>query len=1054
MKNGRITFISAGAGSGKTTRLTEILGEKLLKKEAVPEGIIVTTFTVKAAGELKERVRAKLLEKHRHDLAASMTGAQIGTVNSVCGGLLKRFAFELGLTMEQNVLDENAAMERLSHALDEAIGGVELEKVTALAERLGFVDPRNGEQLWKKHVRAIIDHARYNDIDPCRFPAFAEQNADDLLALFPVPPDEPFDQHVLSEIAVVKPAFERSLSQKEVNVTREYYELLRRFEASLKTGTAAWNDWKRVATPKLRKDLLDVLEGLRLLCGSAASHPRLHEDIRAYLVTVFAIAEHALGIYQERKRELGFVDFADQESRMLAGLDNPLVREQLEEKLDLLLVDEFQDTSPIQLALFLKLAGLANETYWVGDVKQAIYGFRGGDARLMRAVLDYLKHGKKEVLPFSWRSVPSLVSAVNSVFEKTFASMLDPEDIVLEPKREEHPRQASCYRWVLEGRTLDEQYREVVGGVRGLFESTYEVHDKEEERWRPVRYGDLAILVRTNSHVQDIAAALKRGGIPVATVQPGLLASPEGVFLNAALRRLQDPSDTLATAELYSLATCSEPEEWLQNRLEYLKSGHDPDLWLEEGDGAHPVLREIAALREKSLSLSPAGALEALIGVTGAARHVLAWCRDDDEARMRLRNIQAVLELARDYEEECASRGGVPGIRGLVNWFSGLAEQEEDLFPESPASAVRVLTFHKSKGLEWPVVVLFDLEKAAEAEVSSPVAVSSGELDVSDPLRNRFIRFWPSPFGGKTPFDGIGTVRESAFVRDAEALAAEESARLLYVAMTRARDCLVLCTPAKYDSYAWLEQTGASCFVNGDGGRVELPDGGRLRCIRREGFETAEANETRHEERVPLCWFAPKVPPVERMPEQVSPSLQEAASGARAVETVVYGGRMDLQKTIEPAEKGTVVHDILAFALTQKPGFCDAASVERLTGAYGMAELCDPEVFVLQLDTFRRVLSERWTEQRLLVETPIEQVLPGNQVLKGQIDLLLDTPEGWVVIDHKITLLERKRWEERAMEYSGQLDAYKQALETVTGKPVESCWINFFAAGGLVRVNV
>ncbi len=1054
MKSGRITFISAGAGSGKTTRLTEILCEKLLKKEAKPEGIIATTFTVKAATELKERVRIKLLDENRHDLAVSMAGAQIGTVNSVCGGLLKRFAFELGLTMEQNVLDENAAMERLSCALDDSTGPKELEAVTALAERLGYINPRNGKQLWKEHVSAIIDHARYNDIDPGRFSTFAEENADDLLALFPEALSEIPDRLVLSEIAAVKPFLEDALAQKEVNVTREYYELLRRFDNALQSGTAVWNDWKRVATPRLRKELVEVLEGLRSLCGSVASHPRLHEDLRAYLKTVFAIAEKALATYQQTKRELGFVDFADQESRMLAGLDNPAVREQLGDKLDLLLVDEFQDTSPIQLALFLKLAVLAGETYWVGDVKQAIYGFRGGDARLMHAVLDYLKHGDKEVLPYSWRTVPSLVNAVNSVFKSTFDSMLDPEDIVLEPKREEHPRQSSCFQWVLEGKKLESQCREVAGGVRWLFDSAYEVHDKEQERWRPVRYDDIAILARTNSHVQDIAGALKRGGIPVATLQPGLLSSPEGVFLVAALRRLLDPSDTLATAELYSLATCSEPEEWIQSRLDCLKSSSEPDLWLEEGDEFHPALREIAALRDKSMLMSPHKALEALTSMTGSVRYVLAWCRNGDEATMRLRNIQAVVELAQDYEEECTSRGVSPGVRGLVNWFTEIAEEEKDFFPESPTNAVRVLTYHKSKGLEWPVVILFDLDKRSEADVKSPVAAGSAELDASDPLRDRFIRFWPMPFSSRIPFDGIGTVRESSFFREGERLAQEESARLLYVAMTRARDCLVLCTLAKYDSCAWLDQAGASCFANGDGETVKLPDGGRLRCIKRGGFEIGKEAGSKSDERQALSWFSSKEPPVERMPEQVSPSLQEAVEQSSVVETVVYGRKLDLRQAIEPAEKGTVVHDMLAFALTQKPGICNAASVTRMTDAYTVPDFCDPDAFVLQLETFRSKLTERWPAQRMFVETPIEQVLPENQVLKGQIDLLLETPEGWVVIDHKIMLLEREQWEERSKGYSGQLAAYKQALEAVTGKPVESCWINFFASGGLVHVTV
>ncbi|EQD66886.1 DNA helicase, UvrD/REP type, partial [mine drainage metagenome] len=162
-------------------------------------------------------------------------------------------------------------------------------------------------------------------------------------------------------------------------------------------------------------------------------HPRLREDIKRYLAAVFTLGAKALDAYAKRKRELGVIDFVDQEHLFLGLLEKPTVVAALSEELDLLLVDEFQDTSPIQLELFVRLSRIARETVWVGDVKQAIYGFRGSDAELMKAILGKLPSlgGYKEVLGQSRRSRPSLVRLVNGAFGDVFTPGLSRAEVEL-----------------------------------------------------------------------------------------------------------------------------------------------------------------------------------------------------------------------------------------------------------------------------------------------------------------------------------------------------------------------------------------------------------------------------------------------------------------------------------------------------------------------------------------------------------------------------------------------------------------------------------------------
>src|SRR5690606_15624683 len=216
-----------------------------------------------------------------------------------------------------------------------------------------------------------------------------------------------------------------------------------------------------------------------------------------------------LDAYAQRKRELGVIDFVDQEHLFLGLLEKPAVVEALSEELDLLLVDEFQDTSPIQLELFVRLSRIARESVWVGDVKQAIYGFRGSDAELMKAVLAELPAmgGTKEVLGQSRRSRPGLVRLVNGAFGDASAPGLSRQEVELAPVRKELVPDAALANWVLNGRNVTERAAALAEGVKALVASGYRVVDPSSGNPRPAHFGDIAVLCKTNAGVQTVAEA-------------------------------------------------------------------------------------------------------------------------------------------------------------------------------------------------------------------------------------------------------------------------------------------------------------------------------------------------------------------------------------------------------------------------------------------------------------------------------------------------------------------------------------------------------------------
>ena len=199
---GKIRFVSAGAGSGKTYRLTQILHDQLTSGAVRPSGVIATTFTKKAATELRERVRSHLLGQGDYRLANAMGQSRIGTINGVCGGLLERFAFEAGLATKQQVLEEGQTKALIKQSIDAVLDGPAISDFLRVVRRLGLEE----ENAWQGELKGLIDQARTNDITPTLIRGFAQENAADLLSHFPKPTKGDLSAELLAAISAVQPA--------------------------------------------------------------------------------------------------------------------------------------------------------------------------------------------------------------------------------------------------------------------------------------------------------------------------------------------------------------------------------------------------------------------------------------------------------------------------------------------------------------------------------------------------------------------------------------------------------------------------------------------------------------------------------------------------------------------------------------------------------------------------------------------------------------------------------------------------------------------------------
>lgn len=1048
-------FISAGAGSGKTYRLTELLHEKLTAGVVRPEGILATTFTNRAAAELRERVRSHLIQNQRLDLATAIGQARIGTVNSVCGALLSRFAFEAGMPTEQRVLDESRAHQILNEAIDAVIEGGALTDFLILARRLSQDVPGFGEEKepWKKALGDIVSQARANAIGPDELRAFAKRNADTLLSHFPPPSDRDLDKNLCDAIEAALPLVRNAANEGQKKNTGDYLRLLEQADRDLGDGEMPWGQWSSLVEKGPEAALRTIVQPVKDAASEHERHPRLHSDVRGYLENLFALASDVLDAYRERKRQLGAVDFTDQESELLAILDDPSVAETLRAELDLLMVDEFQDTSPIQLALFLKFAEYAREVVWVGDVKQAIYGFRGGDAALMAAVVAQLDElgGKKEVLPYSWRSRPALVGFTNSIFGKTFSG-IPPAEVYLQPKRTEFTGISAVEDWLLEGK-VEEQHGGIASGLAELIASGATVVDVESKQPRPIRLGDIAILARSNNNVVKIAQTLQSRSFRVSTEQPGLLGRPEVVLAIACLRRLNDERDTIASAEIISLADCEDPNLWLTDRLTWLDGGASASAWREQGEFAHPILVSIKSLREQRSILSPLEAVQLVIADCELTSRVLQWQTAPERARLRLANLERLIELAAEYEDECRSTRDAATLSGFLLWVQSLKEEGADALPQPAIDAVQVMTHHAAKGLEWPVVVLVDLASDVKESIWDSVrAESTRNLDVRVPLNERFLRYWPRIYGKQKNIpvvQAVETGESGLAIREA---AVEEHKRLLYVSMTRARDLIVLARSEKKQNGEWMDAVGLGGYLpDADQEAIALSDGAvvpfkrrRLKSGSRELAVVARPEN--------LHWFPATQRETLRIPLAFSPS-SAAAVTAVVTESVGIGTRIVPNREIDAAMLGDAVHACLATQLACPDVPLSEDELKDIFRRMGVPDAIAPIEMLGQIRAVQSWMVSRWPGAEMLVEVPISQVLMNGQVLGGRIDLLLRTKGGWVLLDHKSGSQGSAQWDSLAASYGGQLASYSAAVEAVTGIPVRETWLVMPVAGTALRIE-
>jgi ATP-dependent helicase/nuclease subunit A len=760
--------LSATAGSGKTAVLVERFVRAVLEDAIAPARILAITFTDKAAGELRERIRARFVECGARDAARETESAFVSTIHGFCARILRGHALAAGLDPGFSVLDEAQA----ARLRDEAFEGALEDLLAGDASAVDLVAAYGADRLAGMVVDAHETLRSRGDREP-RLPDAGPRDLE-------------------AARAALRAA--HGAAARELQGSGEAAEALGACATLLGASAVPLPDDLRPAG----------LRGQQANAAFAAYAAALDDFAKACADHHAARAWRLLGallrLYADRyrgvKRERSALDFDDLELEARALLESDdAIRREWSERFALVMVDEFQDTNPRQLGLLEALE--RDYLFCVGDELQSIYGFRDADVGLFRARRDRLApQGGALALTTSFRARPEVVAAVNVAF----TARLGEGFVALEAAREKAADREPRVELLL----TDTNGWDEAGDVTALGPGASAARPwrRAEAKLLAQRVrelvddgtcpGDVAVLLRAASDLPVYERAIEQQGLPTASASAGGFWSRlEVADLLAYVALIANPLDDralyavlaspLVGASSDALALLAAARQRLERNawwtLEAAFAGDDADELGRRLDAADRTrlaafVARFRAEREASprlpIAVLLARAVRAsayeghLSGVPGGARAV--------------RNLRKLLHVARAFEEEHGRN-----LRAFLEFAATRARTPVAEVEAAPAegdeAAVRLMTIHGAKGLEFEVVCVADLGRAP--------ALRTPDVLV-DGLRGG-LRLLTLDGGPSIPALDYPRLREERLAADAE-----EEDRVFFVALTRARDRLIL----------------------------------------------------------------------------------------------------------------------------------------------------------------------------------------------------------------------------------------------------------------------
>ena len=1153
---GGTLLVSAAAGSGKTAVLVQRVIERITHPN-IPcdaDRLLVVTFTKAAAAEMKERIGQRLSQLLAQDPSNTalqrqqilLESAHISTVHSFCSELVRENFYKLQISHDFRIADDS----EMAIMRGEAVTQVLEDRYTAgEADFYDLVEAFSSDRDDSRLIKAINqlydfirshpfperwlrDKARlYSDSIPVQdtpwgkcLLAFAQEACDYCISLTrdslaAMQEDEKLSaaysesfQSDLAGLSVLQQAIEQEnwdeigflsggFSFARLKAVRGYKE------DPLKMRLSAGRDEVKATIKKLAALFDSTLE-------ECAGDLRVLSPVVEQLFSVTSEFSHTLDKMKAERRMADFGDLEHWALRLLVreteeGFECTEEALELSCRFDEIMVDEYQDTNEAQDLLFRAISRNEENLFMVGDVKQSIYSFRQAMPTIFlerRASFSRYDRSREQypaylVLDKNFRSRPTVTDAVNFVFGQLMSSQagdVEYSGTELLAAGASYPPQQGCETRldVLDlslGDISDEamellESRHIAESILKMIAEGFQVTENGTQR--PAVFRDFCILLRSaNKYASRYARELQSCGVPAwADSSSGFFEAPEISVVLSLLRIIDNPvQDIPLLSVLASPIYGFTPDELSQMRLASPKKPLYLALTESASSGnprAQVVLEELGNLRSLSSTLPSDRLLNTIYQKTGYLTLVQAMSNGEQ----RLANLQLLMEYAKKYEAS-----GYNGLSGFIRFIDRLQEQNADLPGASTISeasnVVRVMSIHKSKGLEFPVCILAGCGRRFNKERGD--ALLHPELGLGVKRKELLSR--------------VTTLPREAIALEQERQSMSEELRVLYVAMTRAKEKLILLATVRdlestlmslaprltaqgrISPYVVRSASGISDWLLSCA--MRHPSGEALRDRALSGSElVAGGSEYPWEIRIlpaPVLvadegqkenWNEGAEPDLELLkrleseidfvypdavlrgiPAKVSAS-ELAAESAGEDYAVLSRPAFLSQSGLTPAEKGTALHQYMQFANY-------AAAAKDSKGEQGRLVqegfLTAEEAAVVDLKKVaaflespvaKRMLSAKQChrELRFTVEIPASRLrpdLPGEQpvILQGAVDCVFVEEDGAVIIDYKT---DRAASAEALWErYRIQVELYRLAVEQVLEVPVKECLLYSFALG-------
>ncbi|MCG7951165.1 MAG: UvrD-helicase domain-containing protein [Candidatus Thiodiazotropha endolucinida] len=1049
-----LTIIPAGAGSGKTYTIQQQLGEWVVEGLVAPERIVAVTFTEAAAAELRERIRAKLLSLGRLDDALKLDQAYISTIHGFGLRLLTEFAFDAGLSPRPRLLneDEENTLIRLALARTE-----KADVITVNLAKFGysydFNSQKSAEELFRDDLLRIVmllRSAGWSE-ESDTYSAFASNW---ITERYGVTGDgDRLTANLHSAVTRLLEAYPESLAREYGNnatAEKAFRQDFRNLKAATDESTLSsdWKLWKGLRELRQSKrgcqlpDSYDELaDAVIEAANTLPTHPGPREQAVLHIESLIAAGQEVLVHYAQAKREAGLVDYGDMIAMAAEMLrSRPDVLNTLVQRIDCLVVDEFQDTNPLQFALLWQLKDAGVPTVTVGDLKQAIMGFQGADPRLFDALI-HQNHDVSKPLTSNWRSQPSLMHFINAVGPGLFGD----EYVPLAPQGAESQQEPiELIDFAVKAPRGQRQHAvrafsvgERIGAL--LDDPQQQIWDRRTKRSRRLLGGDIAVLCPTHKMLAEYASVLRAQGLRVRLQEDGWYASRVVQLACQALAYVANPLDRhaalyLSVTELGSLE--------LKAALEQLISvGTIADTVLERLD----VLA--GNVKDRTIFALVADTFSAL----GLFDVVSSW-PDADQCRANLLRLQAEAGEFMDANREALASGGYhgAGIQSFLAWLNEKVEQKDKNNQPDPRvideDAIQLATWHSSKGREWPVVFVCGMDRELKPRLPNLALGYSSFEDLSQLIEKAQIEYSPKFAASKSDDQFLGEL----------GLAAElESRRLIYVAMTRAREKLVLEWPsylAGKDSLTYWSILASETSVSQQdatiiAGEISFP------CRIEVGASELPVDLGTGDGAAPevLATIGRRaiqrgVVPEGLVPDSIVPSgmegVQHTKPAGQILESIRYHEGLVLEIDLSGTALGTFLHrcfEVLGV---------NVELIEKIA-SFTCAETSDADISVIadSVTSFERWMTERFSLTAVHRELPLLGIDENGSVVSGTADLVVETDSGVWIIDHKSDQIEEPQV---AFEnYRPQLECYAKLLKSM-GHEVAGLGINWIRRGEVV----